>query len=260
MNEQDFCEELTRAVEDERSRPGYRVQSVAESSFDAWIKFWRRTPNKIESESDYYIMGSYVCMVLDLMIRNESENKHTLDDVLRAMYERFPLDRKGYTNEDFQSTCEEFSGNALSDFFEAHVYGTKPIDWEKYYLHAGLKLSKMESKTPAVSAGLIPEKSGDRIVIAGVLEGSPADRARLIKGDEIIAFDRERCPLETLEKKLKSMKTGDSAAITVFRSNSIMQFTVKLDETKAESYSVAKVEKPSDLQRMIYEKWLNVKW
>ena len=259
LNEQDFFAEITKAVDDERRRPGYRVQSVAESSFDAWVKFWRRNPYAYFSESDYYSMGSYVCMALDLEIRNSSQNMYSLDDVFKTMFERFPLDVKGYTNDDFLNVCEEFSGISLKEFFDDHVYGTKAIDWDKYLGFAGLKLSKI-AKPGSPAAGLYPGKSGEKILVTSVLAGSPADRAGIIKGDEIIALDGMKLSFENMEKKIRSLKAGDKAEFFVFRSNKLMKFPIILAEQNDESYSIEKIENPTGLQKAIYEKWTNAKW
>jgi predicted metalloprotease with PDZ domain len=71
---EEFLKEISKAVDDDKNKPGNRIQSVADSSYDAWVKFWRRTQNNYNSESDYYLKGSYVCLILDLEIRNSSRN------------------------------------------------------------------------------------------------------------------------------------------------------------------------------------------
>src|SRR4030095_713155 len=251
----DFYEELIKAVEDERRRPGYRVQSVAESSFDAWVKFWKRSPNAYQCESDYYAMGSYVCMVLDLEIRNSSQNRHSLDDVFKKIYETFPLDKIGYTNEDFRMVCESFAGKDLANFFSDYVFGTVPIEWEKYLVYAGLNLVK-EEKLGRAQIGLLPSKVGDRIMVVSVHPGSSADRNGIIKGDEIIACDGLRLPFEEIEKKLNAMKAGDKISLILFRGNKLVNAILRLEEHSTETYRIEKTENPTELQKDIYEKWL----
>lgn len=255
MKKEEFYKEITRGVEDERRRPGNRVQSVAESSFDAWVKFWRRTPNAFNSESDYYAKGSYVCLVLDLEIRNASEGKYSLDDAFKEMYERFPLDVKGYTNDDFRKVCEEFAGKKLSWFFDDYVTGTKPIEWERFLGYAGLEL-KSDDSTIVPVVGLITSKKGDKILVEQVLTGSSSEKAGIMSGDEIIAFNGSRLSYEEMENRIKKLKTGDRVKLTAFRNDRMMEFSLTLEEKKLANYYLKENERPSGLQKKIFTDWL----
>jgi predicted metalloprotease with PDZ domain len=257
MKAYDFFGEITRGIEDEKRRPGYCVQSAAESSFDAWVKFWRRTPNAYYSESDYYAKGSYVCMVLDLEIRNSSKNIYSLDDVFKAMFGRFPLDKKGYDNDDFRRICEEFAGKKLDKFFADYVTGTKPIDWERYLCYAGLVLGSNESiYTPVV--GIVTSKKGDKILIDDIITDSSGEKTGLRSGDEIIAYNG--LGLISSGKRIKELKSMDTVKFTIFRADKLMEFTLKFEERKIANYSLEKVSEPTMIQKAIFEKWLEVKW
>jgi len=259
MNLDEFLKEITGGINDERSRPGNRIQSVAESSFDAWVKFWRRTPNSYESESDYYRKGSYVCLVLDLAIRNASKNKYSLDDVFRKMFEKFPLDVKGYTNEDFQKMCEKFAGKKLDKFFNKYVSGTEPIDWDKFLGYAGLKLSSDENTVIAV-VGIKTSKKVDKIIIDEVLPGSSGQRAGLLAGDEIIAYDNQKLDYEDMENRIKELRSGDRVTFNILRSNILKDYTLIMEDRKVTEYHLEKIATPTNLQRSIYEDWLETKW
>lgn len=259
MSVEEFYKEICKGAEEERRRPGNKIQSVAESSFDAWVKFWKRTANSYDSESDYYAKGSYVSLILDLEIHNASKNKHSLDDVFKKMYVMFPLDKSGYTNDDFMKICEEFAGISLQKFYDNYVYGTKPIEWEKYLSYAGLELkSSQDTIVPIV--GLKTSKKGDKIVVDEIIAGSSAQSAGLMPGDEIIAYNDERLGYEDMEQRIKELKAGDKVTLAVFRAEKLMEFTLFLQEKKMLSYNLDKVKKPSNLQKAIYEKWLEAKW
>lgn len=259
MSVDEFFKEITRGADDERRRPGNKIQSVAESSFDAWVKFWKRSANSYNSESDYYAKGSYVSIVLDMEIRNASKNKHSLDDVFRYMYKKFPLDEKGYTNNDFRKACEKFADKKLKQFFDDYVYGVKPIEWEKYLLYAGLILTHSDSVvTPVV--GLICSKNENKVIIQEVLSGSSAEKAGLLTGDEIIACDGNRLSYEEIEKRIRELKTGDKITFSIFRNNKLSDYILSLEEIKISNYQLVKVESPTSLQKKIYESWLGAKW
>src|SRR5437867_12233828 len=122
------------------------------------------------------------------------------------MYERFPLGVNGYTNYDFQKTCEELSSTSFQEFFDNYVYGTKPIQWEQFLSYAGLQLRAEDSTiTPVV--GLVTEQRGERIIVKDVGSGSSAENAGVVSGDEIVALNHERITYQNLNKKLESFQT-----------------------------------------------------
>ncbi|MEO8513045.1 MAG: PDZ domain-containing protein [Ignavibacteria bacterium] len=259
MSVEEFFKEITRGADDERRRPGNKIQSVAESSFDAWVKFWKRSQNTYYSESDYYSKGSYVSLVLDMEIRNSSRNKYSLDDVFRYMFKKFPLDKKGYTNEDYRKACEKYAGKSLKQFFDDYVFGVVTIEWEKYLSYAGLELTHSDSVvTPVV--GLLCKKSENKIIVEEVISGSSAEKAGMLSGDEIIACDGNRLSYEEIEKKIKELKTGDKVNFTIFRNNKLSEVKLSLEEIKLSNYQLAKIQDPNPLQKKIYESWLETKW
>ncbi|MCI0707544.1 MAG: PDZ domain-containing protein [Ignavibacteriae bacterium] len=254
---QQFLEGLANTVRGDRERPGNLKQSVSESSFDAWIKFWRNTEESVNYESDYYDKGSNVSLLLDLEIRQRSKNEHSLDDVMRTMYERFPLSGTGYTLADLQKVSEEFGGGSFQQFFEDYVWGTKPLEWEKYLAYAGLQLSPREKETKpwlGITAG------GDRMRVFRVLAGSPAYEAGINVGDEVVAFNGYRVSGNDLTTRTEEMKEGEKITLTVFRDNRLREFTVTLKNRPVPNYKVEKVKEPTDLQKSIYESWLSTEW
>ncbi len=256
---EDFFNEITKAVENDRMRPGNKVQSLAESSFDAWVKFWKGNQQSYNAETDYYRKGADVSLILDLEIRNRSENKFSLDDIFRRMFETFPLGVRGYTNEDFMMTCSELCGGSFKEFFDDYVYGTKPIEWEKYLSFAGLDLKGSDSTVVPVVGIAISDTSG-RVVINNVLPGSSAEDAGLNAEDEIIALDGVKADYAAVEKKLNELKAGEKVEITVFKQNKLKKVTLKLEDRKITKYHLQKITEPSELQKSVFESWLGIKW
>jgi predicted metalloprotease with PDZ domain len=83
---------MSRTISNERRRPGGRVQSLADSSYDAWIKYNRSTPHDINATVSFYSKGALVSLMLDMEIRRFTDNRASFDDVLRTLYRRFPLE------------------------------------------------------------------------------------------------------------------------------------------------------------------------
>jgi predicted metalloprotease with PDZ domain len=256
---EDIYSEISRAVEENRRRPGNNVQSLAESSYDAWVKFWKRNPQSYNAETDYYRKGADVSLILDLEIRKRSGNNHSLDDVFRIMFEKFPLGVVGYTNDDFMNTCSELSGTSFNQFFDDYVYGTKPIDWEKFLFYAGLVLKSSDSTVIPV-VGLHLTKSDGKVYIENVLPNSSAEDAGLSTEDEIIAVDGIKADYRAIEKRLGEMKSGEKVKLTVFKQNKLKDVTLTLQDRKIANYYIRKTENPESLQKEIFESWLGKKW
>ncbi|HMQ69210.1 MAG TPA: PDZ domain-containing protein [Ignavibacteria bacterium] len=251
-----YLETIQQSIESDIERPGNYVQSLEESSFDAWIKHSGNTPNKYIAESDFYSKGSCVGLLLDLEIRHNSENKYSLDNVMKTMYKNFPLIDGGYTNDDFIKTCEQFNGSSLKGFFDSYLYSTDSLDWKKYLNYAGLNLSTIyDSEKPFT--GISARETGDRLIISYVVPGSPAYKAGLDVNDEIIAMDGYRVRSSSMSSRISDKKEDNIVKFTVMREDKLREFSVILKNSEKAKYKIERSEDPDNLQEMIYESWLN---
>ena len=250
---------LAGTVQYDRQRPGNRIQSLSESSFDAWIKFWKGGQQSFNAESDYYGKGSSVSMLLDLEIRQRSNNNHSLDDVMRALYHRFPLSGKGYTVDDLQKISEEFAGSSFKNFFDNYIHGTTPLDWETTLRYAGLDLQALDSERKPWLGAQTYDQNG-KSMVHGILAGSPAYDAGIDIGDEILAINGRRVRSSELQDRIAEFKAGDKVKVTFFRDDVLRELEVTLRLQDVPSYKVVKTANPTPLQKSIYESWLKTKW
>jgi predicted metalloprotease with PDZ domain len=123
------------------NNPGRKYQSLAQSSYNTWEDgpFSNREKGKTIS---YYEKGPVVGIIFDLAIRNATQNKKSLDDVMKYVYDLYykKLNR-GFTDAEFRQACETIAETQLSEEFE-YVYTTREIDYEKYLDFAGIKIEK----------------------------------------------------------------------------------------------------------------------
>ncbi len=255
---EDFLNTIGSWAQSDRMRPGNKVQSVTESSFDAWVKYWRGKQNAYNAESDYYDKGAHVSLLLDLTIRQLSRNKHSLDDVMRTMFERYPLG-SGYTIEDFEKVSEEMAGAGLTKFFEDYVFGTAPLPWEETLGYAGLELDKKNSMAKPW-LGVMTADHDNQTIIYNIVAGSPAYAAGLDYNDQILALNGFRVRSNDLSNRIALMKTGDTAKVTVFRNDMLREFNVVLRNQQLPGFDVVRVARPSELQKSIYESLLKTSW
>lgn len=123
--------------------PGLPYQSLAQASYATWQDGPFGGDNSADDRSiSYYEKGPVVGLMLDFAIRHATKNNRSLDDVMRLLYQKYyKAMGRGFTDAEFQQTCEEIAGVSLDDFFE-YIYTTKPLDYDRYLSYGGLTLSK----------------------------------------------------------------------------------------------------------------------
>src|SRR5829696_2123795 len=140
ITESEFLNATARSIQNLQNTPGRLVQSVEESSFDTWIKYYRQDENSINSQISYYDKGAILGLLLDLEIRGRTRGAKSLDDVLRYLYTEFFKKNRNYTPMDFQKACELMAGSSLEDFFSRFVRGKEELNYNAALEAAGLRL------------------------------------------------------------------------------------------------------------------------
>lgn len=143
MNERQLLDRFAQDITTLENNPGRKHQSLAQASYETWSDgpFGKQGADAGKSIS-YYVKGPVVGLLLDFAIRHATENSKSLDDVIRYLYNHYykKLGR-GFTDAEFQRSCEEIAGTSLVKFFE-YIYTTKDLNYDKYLSYAGLELKE----------------------------------------------------------------------------------------------------------------------
>ena len=261
ISEQDYLSAVARSFQDLQNTPGRLVQSVEESSFDSWIKFYRQDENSINSQVSYYDKGAILGLLLDLEIRNKSNNTKSLDDVLRYLYQEFFKKSRNYTPEDFQKIVETMAGSTLDEFFSKYVRGREELDYNASLAAAGLKLDRgirTDGAKPVerVYFGADAAQEGERLIVRRVYAGSPAYEQGLNTGDQIIALDNMRVTREQFDARMAEKKPGQLINLTIFRFDDLSTLLIKLGSRTEGTYRIVPAESATDAQKKIYQSWI----
>lgn len=234
--------------------PGDSYQSLAESSFDAWVKYYRQHENTNNNQVNYYVKGATVVTALNLLILQSSNGEKSLNDVMKALYEMY-LSRpeKGYTEEELLTLCEEVAGISLKSFFEDHIFGTLPINYAEYLAYAGIDM--VDQSTSEYGLGWSLSVKDGKYVISKVDEGSSASLAGLSAEDEILAINGYRINAQW-EKFLYDAKVGSSIEVLISRYGKVRTLQVKLLPNPQVKYVLAFNENPTPEQLKIRQAWL----
>ena len=258
-----YLEGVTKTIRDLQEVPGRLVESIAEASFDAWIKFYRQDPNFPNKSVSYYLKGGLIALLLDLEIRKRAEGR-SLDDVLRHLYARYWQNlRRGFSEAELRAACEKFAGGSLEEFFADYCYGTRELDFARYLEYAGLRFIRPAAageKPQKAYLGISAKTVDGRIVIVGVTRGSPAYEQGLSLNDEIVALNGFRLNQELLTARLSEMAPGTKIELLLARDGQLLVLPIVLGEQEAREYGIEKVGDPTPEQKRVYEEWLRAKW
>ncbi len=278
-----FLQGLSKEITRLQTIPGRKVQSASESSWDTWIKLYRRDSNSDNSQISYYLKGELVSFLLDLLIRAKHGNERSLDDVMRLMWHKFGqvnlaqnngtkksvipgngelLDNSlpseiGFTPEQLQEAIESVAGVDLSDFFARYIDGTQELPYNQYLAPFGLELVVDETnEIPSLGWTLGVENGRDMVKF--VEAGAPAQLAGIDAGDELLAIDGFRVNAEQASERLKDYRPGDTVEVTVFHQDQLRTCRVTLASPRPARYQILAVEHPSLIQKQNFTGWLGV--
>jgi predicted metalloprotease with PDZ domain len=243
IGRKDYLELLGRAITAHLRAPGRRRQTLAESSFDAWIKYYRPDENSPNATVSYYGKGSLVALCLDLLIRDRTRGRKSLDDVMRALWTRYGLTGTGVEEDGIERLAEEVTGLKLRKAFGEWLRSTRELPLKALLKAHGVDMvlrpaesSSDKGGRPAVSKnaaglamlGAAARASGEDAVLTHVLEGGAAQDAGLAAGDAIVAVDGLRPGRGGLDAALARRRASERIAIHAFRRDELLQFEVTL--------------------------------
>ena len=256
----EYLKNISRSISSLENRPGNKVQSAAMSSFDTWIKFYRRNENSYNTEISYYTKGSLLGMLLDLEIINSTNGKKSYDDVLRLLYNKYYKKlKRGFTDSEYKAAVEKIAGKNLDNFFSSYVDGTKEINYNKYFGYAGLQLIDEGKSSKKKDLGLQTRSKNNNLFVTRVVAGTPAYDNGLNVNDEIIAVNNYRVDKKLLDKFVDETPAGSTLNFLVSRDGKLLDLKVKLINNPIKKFVINKIEKPTDKQIMVYNKWLRIK-
>ena len=224
---EEYLQSLSSKIEELQTNPGRLVQSAAQSSFDAWIKYYRPDENSANAAVSYYTKGAVISFLLDARIRAATDGARSLDDVLRAAYARFAGPR-GFTPDEFRAVVEQVAGTRLERFWAEAIDGTGELDYSEALKIFGLRFRASGSPSTRPYLGANTRNDAGRLVVTQVLRGTPAHEAGLNVDDEILAIDEFRVRADQLNQRLDQYKPGDEVTLLVARREQLSRVELTL--------------------------------
>ena len=161
---------------------------MAQSSFDAWVKYYRQDANSPNATVSYYTKGATVALALDLTLRQHGTGNGTLDHVMRLLWQS--SEGGPIAESDVRQALAQVAGQSLNAELDAWVHGTRELPLQELLAAHGIDV-KLDPATLAQRLGLRASE-GDAaqrssVKINTVLRGSAGEAAGLAPGDEVLA-------------------------------------------------------------------------
>jgi predicted metalloprotease with PDZ domain len=239
LDEAGYLKVLSTTISNVLRAPGRRVQSVADSSFDAWTKYYRQDENSPNAIVSYYTKGALVALSLDLTIRSRSKGRRSLDDVMRLAWERYgrefyarPVaERDGLPEDGFPALLGEATGLRLDRQIRDWAEGTGDLPLAALLRHFGLRLTVRAADHCGAMIGAKVAVRDGGLQVSQVLNGGPAHAAGLSAGDTLVAVDGLRVADEkTLKALLSRRGAGAKIRVHAFRRDELLDCELVVGE------------------------------
>jgi predicted metalloprotease with PDZ domain len=254
--------------------PGRLRVSLAQASYDAWIKHYRPDESTANTSVSYYLKGSVVGFLLDLELRRRTLGQRSLDDVMRTLFERHGKP-PGLPEDGVEAAAIALGGDQLAAWFDRAIRSTQELQLDEALAGAGLSavlhaarssddkggavdepFQGPEARSRAWLGASLREKTGS-LEIASVVDGSPAQKAALSGGDEVVAVDGFRGDLKS---RLARALPGQSVRLSYFRMDELLETSAQLAAAPKDTVTFAPSKAAGEAEQKLREQWLSGSW
>ena len=225
-------------------------------SFDAWIKHYRGDENTPNAGVSYYLKGGLIALSLDLLIRNQTDGRKSLDHVMRALWKRYGMKGIGVPEDGIEQVAEQVTGLKLKRFFDQAVRSTADLALQKRLVTVGVDMAlrpprsgvdRRERKPTraetaadrATALGMRTGAEGGNVRITHVLDGGAAQKSGLAAGDVVIAMDGLRVTPEHFEKQVSRYRPGETVRLHTFRRDELHELQLTLQAAKPDAWTLS---------------------
>ncbi len=274
INANSYLELLGQMITRVMRGSGRHKQTVQESSFDAWIKFYKQDENSPNAIVSYYTKGALIALALDLTIRRDTAGKKSLDDLMRALWLRHGKPDIGMGESELEALACEVTGLDLTDFFDLALRGREDLPLDELLKtvavgyesrpainskdKGGLNKDQLKTYKPVSDLGVMHKPDTSGALLVSVLDGGAAQEAGLSAGDILIALDGIRVTSENLDQLLARTRIGDNLKAYAFRRDELMIFEVEMKPANPNTCILwlLKEERPERQKRQ--QEWLGL--
>jgi predicted metalloprotease with PDZ domain len=251
--ERDFYRMLAEDWPKYAMRPGRNETPLDELSFEAWIKLYKPSESFINRAVSYYERGLWTGMALDLELRLATGGRRGLPEMFRWIWNRFRRVGWAITEADVRDAVQKTAGRRMDRFFDRYVHGTDELALPALWRRSGLKVAArapwdQSDRPPADRDGVRARRARawtgidlhpERLLVRNVIPDSPAWRAGITFGDDIVAVDGARVTPATFAARVGDRDPGARVPIAFFRRDQLREATLTLAPSPARLWAVS---------------------
>ena len=247
-SELDFLTHQAKLIEELQENPDRLITSVEKASLDIWENGYHGTG------VSYQVKGQLMGLLLDLSIREFTNNKYSLDDLMRFMNWWFAKNNIGYEEDDILRAVNSLTNHDFSDFFNKYVSGTVELPYQQIFNYAGIL---MDIKTDTIPDAGSLRLSAKKNKIFDLAEDGPLFKAGFKKGDFLHSINGQTISdIQSISKTIESLKPGAELQITADRDGIRLNLNAVLDKKEKITAQLKFQPKPSERQLKIRRSWL----
>jgi len=254
LDEPRFLERLGQQITELEQRPAHHTQSAEDSSRDAWLEkysYYRQPERSIS----YYNKGDLLGVMLDLQVREDSQGRASLREVLQWLNEHYAKQHKFFPDSDgVREAAEAVGGGDLHGFFNKYVAGTDEVPWDNFLRTVGLQVVRVE--TEIGDLGFVAARSFDAPpTVLRVERGSEAERAGLSAGDVILEMDGKAAASD-FQRRLSAVRAGDMIRLRIRNRSGEHNLQWRVGSRQEVEFTVRDMQNVSAQQRARRAAWL----
>jgi len=271
INTESYLELLGQIITRVLRGSGRLKQSVSDSSFDAWSKFYKQDENAPNTIVSYYTKGSLIALALDLSIRSESNGERSLDDVMRRLWLEHGKPHRGVSPAQMEAIIRDIAGEAIAPLLETALRGTDDLQLTELLARFGVELKMRQATSNSDKGGKAGKESKREPLALGVrygndplgakllnvFDGGAAQKAGLAAGDIVVAVDDLRATQENIEKLLNYQRGKQTMELHAFRRDELMHFSVPLQTAPLDTCYLLQSETSDADTTKLRDDWLH---
>jgi predicted metalloprotease with PDZ domain len=261
----DLAEDWNRYV----ARPG-RDAVLSQLSYEAWIKQYKPAENHMNRMVSYYDKGRWAALVLDLTLRSLTAGRRGLPDLFRRLWERYGAADRPIDADIIRGEAKRLAGRSLDSYFRRYIDGGDDLPVPTLLRTVGVdaranvpanleRNDAVKASRLRAWAGLAFNGGDDSAVVKNVIPDSPAWRAGVTYGDEIVAIDDVRVTATTVAKRIADGRPGQTITVHLFRKDRLMALPLQLARNPERKWVFTFAGRPTPRTKAIRDRWLGIK-
>jgi predicted metalloprotease with PDZ domain len=250
---ENYLEDLAKGINKYIHKPGRKVMSLAEASFDTWMN--DDANRRHNTTVGIYSKGSLVSWLLDKEIRANTNNKKSVDDLQLLLYEKYGGKSSGYSSSDVKNLLFELTGHDFSMFWKDHIEGTKSIDFNELLAFFGLRFESENDQNKLYFGVEIKENKGLAEIKLVNANGS-AWQAGLTVGDQLVALNSYKINFENYSQQLENLEANKAYTLHYFHQGQLLKTTISPIKAPAEKLKIVALKSPTAKQKVHFNDWL----